>query len=163
MPLFVTSTQSSAWMRVALEGAGVLCLEGCGGCCCYDAYWASVWLLICPVPSKFAAPCRSVAGGGGAYPCWYSCSCRLGGRGAGTGTFGMRPASGCSLATPTLILLVSSAKNLTVLVVEACFSARPMICVWREWMAARITVITSRLMGSLDLRLRSGPLLTRGR
>ena len=35
------------------------------------------------------------------------------------------------------------------LVVEACFSARPMICVWREWMAARITVITSRLVGSL--------------
>jgi len=50
---------------------------------------------------------------------------------------------------PTLILLVSSARKLTVLVVEACFSARPMICVCRDWIAARITVIMSRLVGSL--------------
>ena len=35
------------------------------------------------------------------------------------------------------------------LVVEACFSARPMICIWRDCMVARITVITSRLVGSL--------------
>jgi len=63
----------------------------------------------------------------------------------------MRPASCCSFATPTLILLVSFVRKLTVLVVEACFSARPMICVWREWMAARITVITSQFVGSLEV------------
>jgi len=72
LPLFVTSAQSSAWIRGALEGAGVLRMGRCGGCCCSCAYWASVWLVICPVPSKFAAPGRSVAGGGGAYSCWYS-------------------------------------------------------------------------------------------
>jgi len=60
----------------------------------------------------------------------------------------MRPASCCSLATPSLILLISSARKLTVLVVEACFSARSIIWVWREWMAANIAVMTSRLLGS---------------
>jgi len=60
----------------------------------------------------------------------------------------MWPASCCSLATPTLILLVSSARKLTVLVVEACFSARLMICVWSEWTAARIVIMMSQLVGS---------------
>jgi len=57
----------------------------------------------------------------------------LGGRGAGAAAFWMRPASYCSLPTPNLILLVSFTRKLTVLVVAACFSARPMICIWREW------------------------------
>ena len=149
LPLPVTSTQSSAWIRGALEGAGVLRLGGCCGSCSSCAYWASVWLLMCLGPPRFIAPGRSEAGEGGAYPCWYGCGCGLGGRGAGAGVFCGRAASCYSLVTPTLILLVSSARKLTVLVVEACFSARPMIWVWRDWMAARITVITSRLVGSL--------------
>jgi len=71
LPLFATSAQSSAWIRGALEGAGALRLSGSGGCCCCCscAYWPSVWLLMYPVPSKFAAPGRSVAGGAGGYPC----------------------------------------------------------------------------------------------
>ena len=71
----------------ALRRAGVLHLGGCGGSCCSCAYWASVCLLICHVPSKFAAPGRSVAGGGGAYPCWYGCGCGLGDCAAGVGAF----------------------------------------------------------------------------
>jgi len=86
-PFFVTSAQSSAWIRRALEGAGVLLLGGCGGCCCSCAYWACIWLLMCPVPSKFATPDKSIAEGGGAYPCWYGWGCGLGGCGAVAGGF----------------------------------------------------------------------------
>jgi len=88
-------------------------------------------LLICPAAPRFAAPGRSVASVRGAYPCWYGCGCGLGRRGAGAGFFCMRLASCYNLATPTMILLVSSARKLTVLVVETCFSARPIVCVWR--------------------------------
>jgi len=149
LPLFLTSAQSFAWMCELLEGAGVLYLGGCcGGSCCSGTYWASVCLLMCPVPSKFAAPSRSEAGGGGAYPCWYGCGYGLDGHGTVAGVFWVRPTSSCSLATPSLILLVSSARKLTVLVVDTCFSDRPMIYVSRKWIAAKIAIMMSRLVGS---------------
>jgi len=42
----------------------------------------------------------------------------------------------------------SSARKPTVLLVEACFSAWPMIWVCREWIAVSIAVIISQLQGS---------------
>jgi len=154
LPFPDTSTQLSAWIRGALDRAGVLLLGGCcglGGCCISCAYFMVVWLLCalkCWPASKLIPPGSAVRCAGGASPCGYSCAASLGCTGAGAGIFCGCPASCCSLVTPTLILLHSSARKPIGLVVEACFSARPMIWVWREWMAARIAVMMSRLVGS---------------
>ena len=130
-----TSTHSSAWMRGALEGAGVFCLGSCwgfGGCCTSCGYSIVVWYVCSPKycrASKFILPRSAVCCIGGAYPCGYGWAVGLGCAGAGAGAFCWRPASCCSSVTPTLIVLDLSAKKLTVLVVEACFSARSMIWV----------------------------------
>jgi len=71
-PFPVTSTQSSAWVRGTLEGAGVLhrragCgLGGCSICWVYFIVIWCVWLSKCWPALMLAAPGSSVAGGGGA-------------------------------------------------------------------------------------------------
>jgi len=103
----------------------------------------------CWPASKLIPPGRAVCCTGGTYSHGYGSAAGLEHAGPGARVFCGRPASCYSLVTPTLIRLHSSARNPTVLVVEACFSGRPMIWVWREWMAAKMVVMMSRLVGSL--------------
>jgi len=133
LPFPDTSTQSSAWIRGALERAGVLLLGGCcglGGYCTSCAYSRVVWWL-CPLKYRpglsFVASGNDVRCAGSAWPCAYSWATGFGSAGAAAGAFCGHAASCCSLVTPTLILLHLFARKPIVLVVDACFSARPVI------------------------------------
>jgi len=76
LPFPDTSTQSSAWILGALDGAGVLRLGGCSGLGGYSfscAYSMVVWCvcsLKCWPASRFIPPDSGAWGVGGAYPCW---------------------------------------------------------------------------------------------
>jgi len=123
----------SLWIQGALEGTGVLHLGGCcglGRCCTSCAYSIVVWwlyLLKYCHASKLMPPGSVVCCAGGTYHCEYAWAAGLVHAGTGAGACCGRLASCCSLVTPILSLLHSSARKPTVMVVEACFSARPMI------------------------------------
>ena len=154
LPFLYTSTQSFAWIWGALDEGGVFRRGGCygfAGCCTCCANSIVVWWVCSPkwwLASKLIPPGSAGCSAEGAYPCGYGWTAGLERAGTGAGAFCMHPASWCSLVIPTLILLYLSVRKLTVLVVEASFSTRLMIWLSREWMAARIAVMMSRLIGS---------------
>ena len=135
MPLLFpdTLTQLSAWIRGALDEAVVFRHGGCcsfNGCCtsCVSSivvWWVcslKCWPLLKLIPLVSAVCCA-----GDAYSCGYGWAAGLGRAGVSAGAFCGRPASCCSFVIPTLILLHSSARKPTLLVVETCFSTRAMI------------------------------------